>query len=110
MDKLTTVIAEMEREFQRLKDENSILQGRIEDIKAALRDPPPSMLATESVPEEKVNGTPAHSKRKGGRGRPGVPAEKVTAMKAMRAKGLAVARIAKQLGVTPITVYKYTKA
>ena len=48
-------------------------------------------------------------KQPGKRGRPGVPAETVAEMKKLKAAGMEVGKIAKKVGLSHFTVYKYTK-
>lgn len=44
------------------------------------------------------------------RGRPGVPAEVVAQMRKLKASGMPAQKIAKQVGLSHFTVYKYTRA
>ena len=54
--------------------------------------------------------TPVVAKKQPGkRGRPGVPAETVAEMKKLKAEGMEVGKIAKKVGLSHFTVYKYTK-
>ena len=57
-----------------------------------------------------VDRTTRRRTRGGKRGRPALAPEVVAKAKALRAKGVTVAAVAKQLGISAFTVHKYTKA
>lgn len=109
LSKLTAAVAETEREFNRLVQENTGLRDRLSDIQAAVAGAPFARLEARDDVKPKA---PVVSPRvaKGKRGRPSkISDADARDIASLRAKGLHVADIAKRYKATPPTIYAALK-
>ena len=109
LSKLTAAVAETEKEFNRLVQENTGLRDRLSDIQAAVAGAPFARLEARDDVKPK---TPVVSPRvaKGKRGRkPALDAVAAAEIKRARDKGVAIAKLAKHYKVSGPTIYAALK-
>lgn len=81
----------------------------LSNIREAMAAAVNEFFARLQYPASRVTKTNGHAPKKH-RGRPGVPADVVAQMRKLKAKGVPAQKIAKQVGLSHFTVYKYTRA
>ena len=109
LSKLTAAVAETEKEFNRLVQENTGLRDRLSDIQAAVAGASFARLEARDDAKPKA---PVVSPRvaKGKRGRkPKISDADAHAIKALRAKGVSIAVLAKRYKATGPTIYNAIK-